>query len=125
MAKLFGTDGIRGKANQYPMDGALVFSVGQALAYVLRNRNPQPRILIGRDTRISGPMLESALSAGIMSMGGAPLLAGILPTPGIAFMTKKVGADAGVVISASHNPYQDNGIKIFSAAGFKLSDSDE
>jgi phosphoglucosamine mutase len=125
MAKLFGTDGIRGKANQYPMDGALVFSVGQALAYVLKTRNPQPRILIGRDTRISGPMLESALSAGIMSMGGAPLLAGILPTPGIAFMTRKAGADAGVVISASHNPYQDNGIKIFSADGFKLSDSDE
>jgi phosphoglucosamine mutase len=125
MAKLFGTDGIRGKANQYPMDGALVFSVGQALAYVLKTRNPQPRILIGRDTRISGPMLESALSAGIMSMGGAPLLAGILPTPGIALMTRKTGADAGVVISASHNPYQDNGIKIFSADGFKLSDSDE
>jgi phosphoglucosamine mutase len=125
MAKLFGTDGIRGKANQYPMDGALVFSVGQALVYVLKTRNPQPRILIGRDTRISGPMLESALSAGIMSMGGAPLLAGILPTPGIALMTRKTGADAGVVISASHNPYQDNGIKIFSADGFKLSDSDE
>jgi phosphoglucosamine mutase len=125
MARLFGTDGIRGKANQYPMDGALVFSVGQALAYVLRNRSPQPRIIIGRDTRISGPMLESALSAGIMSMGGAPLLAGVLPTPGIAFMTKRAGADAGVVISASHNPYPDNGIKIFSADGFKLSDSDE
>jgi phosphoglucosamine mutase len=125
MARLFGTDGIRGKANQYPMDGALVFSVGQALTCVLRNRNPRPRIIIGRDTRISGPMLESVLSAGIMSMGGAPLLAGVLPTPGIAFMTKRAGADAGVVISASHNPYQDNGIKIFSADGFKLSDSDE
>jgi phosphoglucosamine mutase len=125
MGRLFGTDGIRGKANQYPMDGALVFSVGQALTYVLKTRNPQPRILIGRDTRISGPMLESALSAGIMSMGGAPLLAGILSTPGIAFMTKRAGADAGVVISASHNPFQDNGIKIFSADGFKLSDTDE
>ena len=125
MAKLFGTDGIRGEANQYPMDGALVFSVGQALAYVLRNRNPQPQIVIGRDTRISGPMLESALAAGIMSMGAAPLLVGVLPTPGIAFMTKTARADAGIVISASHNPYQDNGIKIFSGDGFKLSDSDE
>jgi phosphoglucosamine mutase len=125
MAKLFGTDGIRGEANQYPMDGALVFSVGQALAYVLRNRNSQPRIVIGRDTRISGPMLESALAAGIMSMGATPLLVGVLPTPGIAFMTKDARADAGVVISASHNSYQDNGIKIFSGDGFKLSDSDE
>jgi phosphoglucosamine mutase len=125
MPKLFGTDGIRGEANQYPMDGAFVFSVGQALAYVLRNRNPQPRVVIGRDTRISGPMIESALAAGIMSMGATPLLVGVLPTPGIAFMTKSARADAGIVISASHNPYQDNGIKIFSGDGFKLSDSDE
>jgi len=107
------------------MDGAFVFSVGQALACVLRNRNPHPRVVIGRDTRISGPMLESALAAGIMSMGAAPLLVGVLPTPGIAFMTKRTQADAGIVISASHNPYQDNGIKIFSGDGFKLSDSDE
>jgi phosphoglucosamine mutase len=125
MTKLFGTDGIRGEANHYPMDGAFVFSLGQALADVLRSRNPQPRIVIGRDTRISGPMLESALAAGLMSMGAAPLLAGVLPTPGIAFMTKSTHADAGIVISASHNPYQDNGIKIFSGDGFKLSDSDE
>jgi len=125
MAKLFGTDGIRGEANHYPMDGALVFSVGQALAYVLRNRNPEPQVVIGRDTRISGLMLESALAAGIMSMGGAPLLVGVLPTPGIAFLTKSARADAGIVISASHNPYQDNGIKIFSGDGFKLSDADE
>ena len=123
--KLFGTDGIRGEANQYPMDGAFVFSVGQALACVLRNRNPHPRVVIGRDTRISGPMIESALAAGIMSMGAAPLLVGVLPTPGVAFMTKRDRADAGIVISASHNPYQDNGIKIFSGDGFKLSDSDE
>lgn len=125
MAKLFGTDGIRGEANHYPMDGALVFSVGQALAYVLRNRNPEPQVVIGRDTRISGLMIESALAAGIMSMGGAPLLVGVLPTPGIAFLTKSARADAGIVISASHNPYQDNGIKIFSGDGFKLSDADE
>ncbi len=125
MPKLFGTDGIRGEANQYPMDGAFVFSVGQALAYVLRSRNPHPRVVIGRDTRISGPMLESALSAGIMSMGADTLLVGVLPTPGIAYMTRKVQADAGIVLSASHNPYQDNGIKIFSGDGFKLSDSDE
>jgi phosphoglucosamine mutase len=107
------------------MDGAFVFSVGQALAHVLKNRTPRPRIVIGRDTRISGPMLESALAAGLMSMGAAPLLAGVLPTPGIAFMTKRANAHAGIVISASHNPYQDNGIKIFSGDGFKLSDSDE
>lgn len=125
MPTLFGTDGIRGKANQYPMDGAFVFSMGQALAYVLRSRNPQPRVVIGRDTRISGPMLESALAAGLMSMGAAPLLVGVLPTPGIAFMTKSTHADAGIVISASHNPFQDNGIKVFSGDGFKLSDSDE
>jgi phosphoglucosamine mutase len=99
--------------------------VGQALAYVLRNRNPEPQVVIGRDTRISGLMLESALAAGIMSMGGAPLLVGVLPTPGIAFLTKSARADAGIVISASHNPYQDNGIKIFSGDGFKLSDADE
>jgi len=125
MAKLFGTDGIRGEANRYPMDGALAFSVGQALAYLLRKRNPEPKVVLGRDTRISGPMLESALAAGIMSMGATPLLVGILPTPGIAFMTRSARADAGIVISASHNPYQDNGIKIFSGDGFKLSDSDE
>ncbi len=125
MPKLFGTDGIRGEANQYPMDGALAFSVGQALTYVLRKRNPQPRVIVGRDTRISGPMIESALASGIMSMGANPLLVGVLPTPGIAFMTKSAQADAGIMISASHNPYQDNGIKIFSGDGFKLSDSDE
>ena len=125
MTKLFGTDGIRGEANQYPMDGPFAFSLGQALAYVLRNRNPQSKIVLGRDTRISGPMIESALAAGIMSMGATPLLVGILPTPGIAFMTRSAPADAGIVISASHNPYQDNGIKIFSGDGFKLSDSDE
>ena len=101
MPKLFGTDGIRGEANQYPMDGAFVFSVGQALACVLRDRNPHPRVVIGRDTRISGPMLESALAAGLMSMGAAPLLVGVLPTPGIAFRTTNTHADAGIVISAS------------------------
>ena len=123
--KLFGTDGIRGEANQYPMDGAFVFSVGQALACVMRNLNPNPRVVIGRDTRISGPMIESALAAGLMSMGAAPLLVGVLPTPGVAFMTKRDRADAGIVISASHNPYQDNGIKIFSGDGYKLPDAKE
>jgi len=125
MPKLFGTDGIRGEANHYPMDGGLAFRVGQALAVVLRDRNPHPRVVLGRDTRISGPMIESAISAGIMSMGASPFLVGILPTPGIAFITRSSGADAGVVISASHNPYPDNGIKIFSKDGFKLSDDDE
>ena len=103
----------------------MAFAVGQAVTYVLRKRNHTTRVIIGKDTRISGYMLESAIESGITSMGGVPYLVGVLPTPGIAFMTESMRADAGMVISASHNPYQDNGIKIFSGAGFKLSDEQE
>jgi phosphoglucosamine mutase len=125
MSKLFGTDGIRGEANRYPMNSAIAFSVGQAVTHLLREPHHQPRIIIGKDTRISGYMLESSLEAGVTSMGGISYLVGVLPTPGIAFMTQSMRADAGIVISASHNPFQDNGIKIFSGNGFKLSDEQE
>jgi phosphoglucosamine mutase len=125
MGKLFGTDGIRGEANRYPMDAGIAFSVGQAVAHLLKKQNHRTMIIIGKDTRISGYMLESALESGITSMGGYPYLVGVLPTPGIAFITQSMRADAGIVISASHNPYQDNGIKIFSGSGFKLSDEEE
>jgi phosphoglucosamine mutase len=125
MGKLFGTDGIRGEANRYPMDAATAFAVGQAATRVLRKSHHTTRVIIGKDTRLSGYMLESALESGVTSMGGVPYLVGVLPTPGIAFITESMRADAGAVISASHNPYQDNGIKIFSGAGFKLSDEQE
>jgi len=125
MGKLFGTDGIRGEANRYPMNAQIAFSVGQAITYLLKKTHNKPRIIIGKDTRISGYMLESSLEAGITSMGGISYLVGVLPTPGIAFITQSMRADAGIVISASHNPYQDNGIKIFSGNGFKLSDEQE
>lgn len=125
MGKLFGTDGIRGEANRYPMNAQMAFAVGQAVAYLLRKEHHRTRIIIGKDTRISGYMLESSLEAGITSMGGYPYLVGVLPTPGIAFITQSMRADAGIVISASHNPYEDNGIKIFSGSGFKLSDAQE
>ena len=125
MGKLFGTDGIRGEANRYPMDAGIAFSVGQAVAHLLKKPNHRTRIIIGKDTRISGYMLESSLESGITSMGGYPYLVGVLPTPGIAFVAQSMRADAGIVISASHNPYQDNGIKIFSGSGFKLSDEEE
>lgn len=125
MGTLFGTDGIRGVANRYPMDAPMAFAVGQAVTYVLKKEKHRTRIIIGKDTRISGYMLESALLAGIASMGGNPYLVGVLPTPGIAFITESMRADAGIVISASHNPYQDNGIKIFGGNGFKLSDEQE
>ena len=125
MCKLFGTDGIRGEANRYPMNAEIAFALGQAVVYILRNGRERPRIVIGKDTRISGYMLESSLESGITSMGGNPYLLGVLPTPGIAFVAQSMRADAGIVISASHNPYQDNGIKIFSGSGFKLSDEQE
>jgi phosphoglucosamine mutase len=107
------------------MDAGIAFSVGQAIAHLLKKPNHRTRIIIGKDTRISGYMLESSLESGITSMGGYPYLVGVLPTPGIAFITQSMRADAGIVISASHNPYQDNGIKIFSGNGFKLSDGEE
>lgn len=126
MGKLFGTDGIRGEANRYPMDSATAFAVGQAITSLFRRSgNHRTRVIIGKDTRISGYMLESSLEAGITSMGGDPYLVGVLPTPGIAFATYSMRADAGIVISASHNPFQDNGIKIFGGGGYKLTDEQE
>ena len=125
MGKLFGTDGIRGEANRYPMDAMTAFSVGQSVTLWLKRAKHQTRVIIGKDTRISGYMLESALEAGITSMGGNSYLVGVLPTPGVAFISNSMHADAGIVVSASHNPYQDNGIKIFSGNGFKLSDKQE
>ena len=124
MRKLFGTDGIRGKANEYPMTSEIALSLGRAISIIFRNSRTQ-KILIGKDTRLSGYMLESALVSGICSMGGNAYLVGPLPTPGIAFLTSNMRVDAGVVISASHNPFEDNGIKIFSSDGFKLPDEIE
>jgi phosphoglucosamine mutase len=125
MRKLFGTDGMRGVANEEPMTGEMAMRIGRAAAYLFRNKKGRHRIVVGKDTRLSGYMLETALASGICSMGGDVLLVGPLPTPGIAFITVDMRADAGVVISASHNPYSDNGIKIFSGDGFKLPDKME
>lgn len=122
---LFGTDGIRGKANAFPMDSETMLFLGRAAAHVFRRSAGRHRILIGKDTRVSGYMLETALASGIVSMGVDVLLVGPLPTPGIAFMTRSMRADAGVVISASHNSYEDNGIKFFGPDGFKLAESVE
>src|SRR5262245_40969385 len=144
---LFGTDGVRGVANQEPMTSEMALKLGRAIAKVLYESKPgetaermlsasfsrrngeddkhRYKILIGKDTRLSGYMLETALASGIVSMGADVLLVGPLPTPGVAFLTRSMRADAGVVISASHNPYQDNGIKFFSWNGFKLPDEVE
>jgi len=124
-SKLFGTDGVRGIANVYPMTAEMAMELGRALAYLIRNGTHRHRVVIGKDTRLSGYMLEQALAAGIMSMGVDVALLGPLPTPGIANITCSMRADAGAVISASHNPYQDNGIKFFSRDGFKLPDDTE
>jgi len=123
--KLFGTDGIRGKANHFPMTGEVAFEVGRAASYVLKKTHGRNNILIGKDTRLSGYMIESALTSGICSMGMNVVLIGPMPTPGIAFVTRSMRVDAGIVISASHNPFDDNGIKFFSSDGFKLPDSVE
>lgn len=122
MRKLFGTDGVRGVANLEPMTSETAMKLGRAAAYLFRRRAGRHQLVIGKDTRLSGYMLESALTSGICSMGVDVLLVGPMPTPAIAFLTRSLRADAGVVISASHNPYQDNGIKFFSSDGFKLPD---
>ncbi len=127
--KLFGTDGIRGTANQHPMTPDIALKVGQALGYLLRQNTTRKgharMVLIGKDTRLSGYMVEQAMAAGLNSMGVGVQLTGPLPTPGIGFLARNMRVDAGVIISASHNPYQDNGIKIFGADGFKIPDSME
>ncbi len=120
--RLFGTDGVRGVANVHPMTAEMALQLGRALAYLVRSGPHRHRIVVGKDTRLSGYMLEQAIASGICSMGVDVMLCGPLPTPGIAFLTESMRADAGVVISASHNPYQDNGIKFFSRDGFKLPD---
>ncbi len=125
MRKLFGTDGIRGIANLDPMTSEIAMQLGRAAAHIFMRRAGRHQIVIGKDTRVSGYMLESALMAGICSMGVDVLVVGPMPTPAIAFLTRSLRADAGVVISASHNPYQDNGIKFFSSDGFKLPDEVE
>jgi phosphoglucosamine mutase len=125
MGKIFGTDGVRGIANIYPMTTEVAMQLGRGAAYIFKGRSHRPKIVIGKDTRLSGYMIENAISSGICSMGVDVLLVGPLPTPGIAFITSSMRADAGVVISASHNPFQDNGIKFFSRDGFKLPDEME
>ncbi len=122
---LFGTDGIRGVANVDPMTGEMAMQLGRAIAHVFKEVKGKHQIVVGKDTRLSGYMLETALASGICSMGADVMLVGPLPTPGIAFITTSMRANAGVVISASHNPYYDNGIKIFSHDGFKLPDEME
>ena len=125
MGKLFGTDGIRGTANEYPMTAEMAVRVGRAVATFFRDHSGKPKIIIGRDTRLSGQMLESAMVAGICSVGGDAYLTGVLATPGVAFTASAAKADAAVVISASHNPFYDNGIKLFRGNGYKLSDEKE
>ena len=123
--RLFGTDGIRGTANVDPMTAEMAVKLGRAVAYLFKNRKGHHRIVIGKDTRLSGYLFESALTSGICSMGVDALLVGPMPTPAIALLTRSLRADAGAVISASHNPFEDNGIKFFSSDGFKLPDSVE
>ena len=117
MKALFGTDGIRGEAGRFPLDPATVSAIGFSLASHLAGRGDTPKIVIGRDTRESGEAIEQALIQGAVQAGAKCLSAGVITTPGVAFLTRKLEASAGVVISASHNPYQDNGIKIFAPSG--------
>jgi phosphoglucosamine mutase len=123
--KLFGTDGIRGVANQWPLTSDFVVRVGQAIGQIIAHESGKPMVVIGRDTRLSGEMLESALASGLMSQGVDTLHLGVITTPGIAYLTTKLGARLGIVISASHNPYEDNGIKVFGPDGFKIPDEME
>ena len=121
--KLFGTDGIRGTANEFPITPEIALRAGKAITAVLRGSDPnRRRVIIGKDTRISGYMLETALTSGLVSTGMDVLLVGPLPTPAVAHLTKSMGCAAGIMLTASHNPYEDNGLKIFGADGYKLSD---
>ncbi len=122
---LFGTDGIRGTANRHPVTPEIAFRLGRAAGHLLRGESSRARFVIGRDTRLSGPMLESALVAGLNSTGADVLLAGVVPTPAVACLVKELGANGGIVISASHNPAADNGLKLFGADGYKLPDEIE
>lgn len=123
--RIFGTDGVRGRANRSPMDSEMALSLGRAIAVLFKNGGQRNRIVVGKDTRLAGYMIETALASGICSMGADVMQVGPLPTPGIAFITRSMRADAGVVISASHNRFDDNGIKFFDNEGFKLPDENE
>jgi phosphoglucosamine mutase len=125
MRKLFGTDGIRAVAGEAPLNAATIYAVGEALAHTLKAKNPLPRVLLGMDTRESGPWIARLLHAGLAAGGAQLMNAGVVTTPAIAYLAKKFGFSAGIVISASHNPWQDNGIKIFGGNGYKLPDADE
>src|SRR6185503_13003951 len=126
MKKLFGTDGIRGEAGKFPLDAATVHVIGRALAKRLAERKGSaPKIVVGRDTRESGGWIEAALTAGAQEAGAEIESAGVITTPGVAFLTRTLPTDAGVVISASHNPFQDNGLKVFEPSGRKLDDAME
>ena len=124
MGKYFGTDGVRGVANT-ELTPEFTLKLGRVLGYMLKTKSSRPKVLIGRDTRISGELLESALIAGLTSSGADVLTLGVITTPGVAYLTKNLEVEAGIMISASHNPVQDNGIKIFSHSGYKLSDEEE
>ena len=125
MGKLFGTDGIRGVANK-ELSVDLAMEVAQAAGTVIKEKTGhKPRFVIGRDTRLSSSMLESAMAAGLCSVGCDVQLLGVVPTPAVAYLVRKMGADAGIMLTASHNPFMDNGIKIISGTGFKLSDEEE
>ncbi|MFW6311038.1 MAG: phosphoglucosamine mutase [Nanoarchaeota archaeon] len=123
--KLFGTDGIRGKANKYPLTPEMVVKVGQATALAFKNGNKHPKVIIGKDTRITGYVLETALTSGLCSMGADVILVGPVPTPAVAHLVKSLVADVGIVLTASHNPAGDNGIKYFSSKGVKIPDEKE
>lgn len=125
MSKLFGTDGIRGTANSYPIIPEVAVQVGQAVGWLFKSSGERPKVIIGQDTRLSGDMIAHALASGVCAAGVDAELVGVMPTPGIAFITRATGARAGIVVSASHNPYPDNGIKIFGSDGFKLPDEKE
>ena len=121
--KLFGTDGIRAIAGEFPLDPTTIYACGLALAHSLRGQNSQPAVLLGRDSRESSPWIAATLAAGLRAAGATVESAGVIPTPAIAFLARTHGFQAGVVISASHNPFADNGIKLFGADGFKLPDA--
>ena len=124
--QLFGTDGIRGRANKWPITPEVGMRIGRAVARVLNAQMPgKHKVVIGKDTRLSGYMLENAITAGLVSEGARVLLTGPVPTPAIAYLTKSMACDAGVMLTASHNPYTDNGIKIFGPDGYKLNDAME
>ena len=125
MKKLFGTDGIRAVAGQAPLDAPTVYAIGLALAHTLAAKTPSPRVLLGMDTRESSEWIAATLTAGLAAGGASVESAGVITTPAIAFLTHKHGFAAGVVISASHNPWQDNGIKLFGPDGYKLPDAVE